>query len=46
MNLFTQDVQVFKPIFVVVSVLAVLAICYAAVFTPSQMLNASHHWYG
>ena len=36
MNLFTQDVQVFKPILIVVSVLAVLATCYAAVFTPRR----------
>ena len=46
MNLFTQDVQVFKPIFIVVSVLAVLATRYAAVFPLSQMINAIHRWRG
>ena len=46
MNLFTQDVQVFKPIFIVVSVLAVLATRYAAVFPLSQMINAIHRWHG
>ena len=34
MNLFTQGAWVFKPIFIVVSVLAVLATRYAAVFPP------------
>jgi sodium/hydrogen exchanger-like protein 6/7 len=46
MNLFTQDVQVFKPIFIFVSVLAVLATRYAAVFPLSQMINAIHRWRG
>ena len=46
MNLFTQDVQVFKPIFIFVSILAVLATRYAAVFPLSQMINAIHRWRG
>ena len=47
MNLFTQGVQVFKPIFIVVSVLAVLATRYAAVF-PSRRrstLSTVHRWH-
>ena len=46
MNLFTQDVQVFKPIFIFVSVLAVLATRYAAVFPLSEMINFIHRWRG
>jgi sodium/hydrogen exchanger-like protein 6/7 len=46
MNLFTQDMQVFKPILIVVSVLSVLATRYAAVFPLSQAINALHRWRG
>ncbi|KAG8933649.1 monovalent cation:H+ antiporter, CPA1 (nhx1) [Tulasnella sp. 418] len=42
LNLFTQDVQVFKPLFVMVATIAVVATRYAAVFPLSEMINLFH----
>lgn len=39
LNLFIQDVQVFKPLFIVVSAIAVMASRYAAVFPLSELIN-------
>ncbi|WVO18112.1 sodium/hydrogen exchanger 3 [Cryptococcus depauperatus] len=43
LNLFTQDVQVFKPLFILVSAIAVMASRYAAVFPLSELINWVHH---
>ena len=45
-HLFTLGVQAFKPIFIVVSALAVLATRYATVFPLSQMINAVYRLHG
>ncbi|KAG8715577.1 monovalent cation:H+ antiporter, CPA1 (nhx1) [Ceratobasidium sp. 423] len=39
LNLFTQDVQVFKPIFILISVISTR---YAAVFPLSELINLVH----
>ncbi|KZO92462.1 sodium/hydrogen exchanger [Calocera viscosa TUFC12733] len=39
LNLFTQDIQVFKPLFIVVSAIAVLATRYLAVFPLATIIN-------
>ncbi|QRV99461.1 Sodium/hydrogen exchanger family [Ceratobasidium sp. AG-Ba] len=38
LNLFTQDVQVFKPIFILVSTISVVSTRYAAVFPLSELI--------
>ncbi|QRV85399.1 Sodium/hydrogen exchanger family [Ceratobasidium sp. AG-Ba] len=42
LNLFTQDVQVFKPIFILVSTISVVSTRYAAVFPLSELINLVH----
>jgi sodium/hydrogen exchanger-like protein 6/7 len=39
LNLFTQDESVFKPLFILVSTIAVIAARYAAVFPLSEIIN-------
>ncbi|KZT52298.1 sodium/hydrogen exchanger [Calocera cornea HHB12733] len=39
LNLFTQDIQVFKPLFIIVSTIAVLATRYLAVFPLATIIN-------
>ncbi|GFZ45009.1 Endosomal/prevacuolar Na(+)/H(+) exchanger [Saitozyma sp. JCM 24511] len=46
LNLFTQDVQVFKPLFILVSAIAVMASRYAAVFPLSELINWIYHTRG
>nr|XP_019012925.1 sodium/hydrogen exchanger 3 [Kwoniella pini CBS 10737]OCF51706.1 sodium/hydrogen exchanger 3 [Kwoniella pini CBS 10737] len=46
LNLFTQDVQVFKPLFILVSAIAVMASRYAAVFPLSELINWVYHTRG
>ncbi|WVQ96501.1 sodium/hydrogen exchanger 3 [Kwoniella sp. CBS 9459] len=46
LNLFTQDVQVFKPLFILVSAIAVMASRYAAVFPLSELINWFFHTRG
>lgn len=46
LNLFTQDVQVFKPVFIVVTAIAVMASRYAAVFPLSELINWVFHTRG
>lgn len=46
LNLFTQDVQVFKPLFILVSAIAVMASRYAAVFPISELINWIFHTRG
>ncbi|OWZ32278.1 sodium/hydrogen exchanger 3 [Cryptococcus neoformans AD2-60a] len=46
LNLFTQDVQVFKPLFILVSAIAVMASRYAAVFPLSELINWVFHTRG
>lgn len=46
LNLFTQDVQVFKPIFILVTFVAVMASRYAAVFPLSELINWIYHTRG
>ncbi|KAG8900964.1 monovalent cation:H+ antiporter, CPA1 (nhx1) [Tulasnella sp. 408] len=42
LNLFTQDVQVFKPLFILVATVIVCATRYAAVFPLSELINLFH----
>ncbi|CUA71566.1 putative Na(+)/H(+) antiporter C15A10,06 [Schizosaccharomyces pombe 972h-] [Rhizoctonia solani] len=42
LNLFTQDVQVFKPIFILVATISVISTRYAAVFPLSELINLVH----
>ncbi|KAG8993570.1 monovalent cation:H+ antiporter, CPA1 (nhx1) [Tulasnella sp. JGI-2019a] len=42
LNLFTQDVQVFKPLFILVTTVIVCATRYAAVFPLSELINFFH----
>ncbi|KAH7333626.1 Sodium/hydrogen exchanger family-domain-containing protein [Rhizoctonia solani] len=42
LNLFTQDVQVFKPIFILVATISVVSTRYAAVFPLSELINLVH----
>ncbi|KAK4684381.1 hypothetical protein P7C73_g5799, partial [Tremellales sp. Uapishka_1] len=46
LNLFIQDVQVFKPLFILVTVIAVMASRYAAVFPLSELINWVYHTRG
>lgn len=46
LNLFLQDVQVFKPLFILVTVIAVMASRYAAVFPLSELINWVFHTRG
>ncbi|TYJ56407.1 sodium/hydrogen exchanger 3 [Cryptococcus floricola] len=46
LSLFTQDVQVFKPLFILVSAIAVMASRYAAVFPLSELINWVFHTRG
>ncbi|WVR06487.1 sodium/hydrogen exchanger 3 [Kwoniella sp. DSM 27419] len=46
LSLFTQDVQVFKPLFILVAAIAVMASRYAAVFPLSELINWVYHTRG
>ncbi|KAJ9105445.1 hypothetical protein QFC21_001816 [Naganishia friedmannii] len=46
LNLFTQDAQVFKPLFILVTAIAVMASRYAAVFPLSELINWIFHTRG
>ncbi|KAL1413184.1 monovalent cation:H+ antiporter, CPA1 (nhx1) [Vanrija albida] len=46
LNLFTQDVQVFKPFFILVAAIAVMASRYAAVFPLAELINWIFHTRG
>ncbi|WVQ83039.1 sodium/hydrogen exchanger 3 [Cryptococcus sp. DSM 104549] len=46
LNLFTQEIQVFKPLFILVSAIAVMASRYAAVFPLSELINWIYHTRG
>lgn len=46
LNLFTQEIQVFKPLFILVSAIAVMASRYAAVFPLSELINWFFHTRG
>lgn len=46
LNLFTQEVQVFKPLFILVSAIAVMASRYAAIFPLSELINWFFHTRG
>lgn len=46
LNLFTQEIQVFKPLFILVSAIAVMASRYAAVFPLSELINWIFHLRG
>ncbi|CAK9780512.1 unnamed protein product [Cutaneotrichosporon oleaginosum] len=46
LNLFTQEIQVFKPLFILVSAIAVMASRYAAVFPLSELINWVFHTRG
>ena len=44
LNLFTQEFAVFKPLFILVSTLAVVFTRYLAVFPLSEAINVFHRW--
>lgn len=46
LNLFTQEAQVFKPLFIMVTAIAVMASRYAAVFPLSELINWVFHTRG
>lgn len=46
LNLFTQETLVFKPLFILVTTIAVMASRYAAVFPLSELINWVYHTRG
>jgi solute carrier family 9 (sodium/hydrogen exchanger), member 6/7 len=46
LNLFTQEFAVFKPLFILISLIAVIATRYLAVFPLSEAINLFHRWRG
>ncbi|KAG8813604.1 monovalent cation:H+ antiporter, CPA1 (nhx1) [Serendipita sp. 399] len=46
LNLFTQEFAVFKPLFILISTIAVVATRYLAVFPLSEIINFFHRWRG
>lgn len=44
LNLFTQEFAVFKPLFILISTIAVIATRYLAVFPLSELINFFHRW--
>jgi sodium/hydrogen exchanger-like protein 6/7 len=46
LNLFTQEFAVFKPLFILISLIAVIATRYLAVFPLSEAINFFHRWRG
>ncbi|CCA69303.1 probable NHX1-Na+/H+ exchanger of the prevacuolar compartment-involved in salt tolerance [Serendipita indica DSM 11827] len=46
LNLFTREFAVFKPLFILISTIAVVATRYLAVFPLSEVINLFHRWRG
>ncbi|KAG8828969.1 monovalent cation:H+ antiporter, CPA1 (nhx1) [Serendipita sp. 400] len=46
LNLFTQEFAVFKPLFILIATIAVVATRYLAVFPLSEVINFFHRWRG
>ncbi|PVF92591.1 sodium/hydrogen exchanger [Serendipita vermifera] len=46
LNLFTQEFAVFKPLFILIALIAVIATRYLAVFPLSELINLFHRWRG
>lgn len=46
LNLFTQEFAVFKPLFILISVVSVVATRYLSVFPLSEAINFFHRWRG
>jgi len=46
LNLFTQEFAVFKPLFILITLIAVIFTRYLAVFPLSEVINLFHRWRG
>jgi sodium/hydrogen exchanger-like protein 6/7 len=46
LNLFTQEFAVFKPLFILIALIAVIFTRYLAVFPLSEVVNLFHRWRG